>query len=134
MNFIDYCESHQFPSGLSINYDSAVELMYAFERDKISNQTELMLFQDKWHYLFEEIPAHPVDFDTFMWIKNSYEVQDKFTGDDAILPYLNIIVPGALLGFTLKAMECGVTTGLVILQRWNHGLYEELSDGSWRMK
>lgn len=59
----DYKDSHVFPSGITIDYESFTDEDYIREMKAISSQEELLAFVERWRYLCPEIVAENLSFE-----------------------------------------------------------------------
>jgi hypothetical protein len=128
-------ESHTFPSGLSIDYESSVGEDYHNELNSISSQQELESFVDKWKYLFPEIVSENLSFETLKSLRGNHEQQKLFVSkakqDLSYQKHLDLLMPSTLLLYVMWAKEFMVPVGTVILQLWNGSSFKEKESGSW---
>src|SRR5258708_1635080 len=111
MNGVAYKDSHTFPGGLRIDYDSELLEEYILDRDAVYTQKQLAELQNKWKYLLPELYQPAIDVETFIWIRSSRDVQNVFLEDKSIRPYLNLIAPLTLFKLDLISAIYGVTIG-----------------------
>jgi len=134
---MDYKESHVFPSGLEIDYYSTPDENYHDELKAVSSQEELAAFVERWRYLCPEI-NHPVSFETLKLLRGDIKAQESFLEKSKEDPscefYINLLLPSSILIYMMKARRFGVTTGVVILQLWNGGVFDQSEDGTWNLR
>ena len=116
---MDGHESLHFKNGLTINYDSEVDVEYIDDRKKINSQHDLNRFILKWGDFFPEIKAD-LSFNVFNKISKDKELQAKIVNNGGfLLKYTEVLLPKSLLRYWNLACHFQVTTGVVILQLHN---------------
>jgi len=134
---VDYKERHEFPSGLTIDYESSPEEEYTLDLNQVDSQESFNLFVEKWRYLCPEIVHPSLSFDVLKMLRGNLELQDEYAGkakDDPICAvYLHLLLPYTILYCSMRARMFGVSTGIVILQLWNRECFIQSEDGTWTL-
>lgn len=133
-----YKESHRFPSGLEINFDT--ELNYSTEIRSLNSAEDILNHVNRWMYLdvslrnclysipcITEIKFFLEDFDY------QKEVCDKARTNPSFQNLLNLTIPPTILKCEIISEHYNVPMGTTILQLWNAGKFFE-KDGFWYLK
>lgn len=135
---MQYKESHTFPNGLKIDYESVLTDDYKSGLNNISTQADLEQFVEYWRYLCPGISHKDINVEILKSLITSRDLQDEYAekakSDPSVNCYFKLLVPSFLLQCSLVSARYGVPVGTVILQLWNNGIINELPDGTWVIK
>lgn len=133
----DYKDSHVFPSGITIEYDSHTDEDYLREMKAVSSQEELLKFVERWRYLCPEIVSENLSFEKLDSLRGNLQLQDEYVlksqDDPSCIVYINLLIPQSMLFCIMKSRKYGVPFGAVVLQLWNAKCFVESSDGTWTL-
>lgn len=132
----DYKDSHVFPSGVTIDYESFTDEEYFHEMQAISSQQELVKFVERWRYLCPEIVAENLSFERLNSLRGNLRLQDEYAkaqDDPSCAAHINLLIPPTILFCMMKSRKYGVPFGAVVLQLWNAECFVQSPDGAWNL-